>query len=103
MKKGKEEKVDKNKLDYWERYDKIAKSEWFQKAYKNKPLGSELEDSEFFFDAGYKAAKAEMMEKAFEGVMFQLEEYYPKELVAHYNGEMKHGDKVKILILDENE
>ena len=46
--------------------------------------------------------KEQMMKEAVEGFIFQSEDYYPKELVAQYNGELKHGDKVKIIIVKED-
>ena len=41
----------------------------------------------------------QMMKGAVEGFIFQSEDYYPKELIANYNGELKHGDKVRIIIV----
>ena len=52
---------------------------------------------------GAEEARKQMMKDAVEGFIFQSEEYYPKELVAQYNGELKHGDKVKIIILPSND
>ena len=47
--------------------------------------------------------KEQMMKDAVEGFIFQSEDYYPKELVAQYNGELKHGDKVKIIIVKQDD
>ena len=55
------------------------------------------------FIAGAEWQKEQMMKDAVEGFIFQSEDYYLKELVAQYNGELKHGDKVKIIIVKNEE
>lgn len=50
-----------------------------------------------------KAEMDKMKADAVEGFIFQSEDYYPKELVARYDGELKHGDKVRIIIVKEEE
>lgn len=52
--------------------------------------------------AGAKWDREQMMSEAVEGFIFQSEDYYPKELIANYNGELKHGDKVHIIIIKED-
>lgn len=54
------------------------------------------------FIAGAKWQKAKMMEDAVEGFIFQPEDSCPKMLVANYNGELKHGDTVRIIIVKED-
>ena len=45
----------------------------------------------------------QMMKDAVEGLIFQSEDYYPKELIARYNGKLQSGDKVRIIIVKEEE
>ena len=60
------------------------------------------EDMAIAFTRGAEWQKEQMMEEAVEGFIFQSEDYYPKELVARYDGELKHGDKVRIIIVKED-
>ena len=55
------------------------------------------------FIAGATWQKEQMMKEAVEGFIFQSEDYYPKELVGRYEGELKHGDKVRIIIVKEDQ
>lgn len=55
------------------------------------------------FEEGRADMKEEMLKDAVEGFIFQSEDYYPKELIARYNGELKHGDKVRIVVLKAEE
>ena len=49
-----------------------------------------------------KWQKAKMMEETVEGFIFQSADYYPKELIARYEGNLQMGDKVKIIIVKED-
>jgi len=52
-----------------------------------------------FYELGETRMKEQMMKEAVEGFIFQSEDYYPKEIVGRYEGELKHGDKVKLIII----
>ncbi len=62
-----------------------------------------LPEDTVIFNKGIEEGKRLMMEEAVEGFIFQSEDYYPKELIARYDGELKHGDKVSIIILPKEE
>ena len=47
--------------------------------------------------------KEQMLKGAVEGFIFQPADYYPKELIAHYAGELGMGDKVRIIILPKED
>jgi iron uptake system EfeUOB component EfeO/EfeM len=55
------------------------------------------------FIAGAEWQKEQMLKDAVDGFIFQAEDYYPKQLIAGYDGELGMGDKVKILIIPETE
>lgn len=52
---------------------------------------------------GIEWQKAKMMEGAVEGFIFQSADYYPKQLIAGYDGELGMGDKVRIIILPKED
>ena len=54
------------------------------------------------FKAGAEWQKAKMLEGAVEGFIFQSADYYPKQLIAGYDGELGMGDKVKVIIVKED-
>ena len=62
-----------------------------------------LPEDTVLFNKGVEEGKRLMMEEAVEGFIFQSEDYYPKELVARYNGELKHGDKVRVIVLKKED
>ena len=62
-----------------------------------------LPEDTVLFQKGVAEGKRLMMEEAVEGFIFQSEDYYPKELVARYNGELKHGDKVRVIVLKKED
>ena len=86
----------------------IAGAEW-QKVniLKDNPVIMPVEDFQALIDSHAKRVeidyKEKMLKEAVEGFIFQSEDYYPKELIARYNGKLKHGDKVKIIIVKEEE
>jgi len=53
-------------------------------------------------EEGKKVMKEQMMKGAVEGFIFQSADYYPKELIARYEGDLKMGDKVKLIIVKED-
>lgn len=50
-----------------------------------------------------KTIKKTVLEGLAEGFIYQPADYYPKQLIATYNGNLKHGDKVKLIIIREEE
>ena len=52
---------------------------------------------------GKKAMKEQMMKDAVEGMIYQPAEHYWAEVIARYDGELKHGDKVRIIILPKED
>lgn len=70
--------------------------------YGNKAEFSVTELYQLFI-AGAKWQKDQMLKEAVEGFIFQSEDYYPKELIARYDGELKHGDKVRIIVLPKED
>lgn len=64
------------------------------------PYDSGLEAA---FIAGAKWQKEHILRGAVDGFIFQSEDYYPKQLIAYYNGELGTGDKVKIIIVPDKE
>ena len=84
-----------------------AGAEWQKaKMLKDNPIIMPVEDFQALIDSHAKRVeidyKEKMLKEAVEGFIFQSEDYYPKELIARYNGELKHGDKVKIIIVKED-
>jgi hypothetical protein len=69
------------------------------------------EQDEFVIDIKYGEGYIEgqvkmrerMVKEAVDGFIFQSEEYYPKEVIGRYDGELKHGDKVKLIIIKVDE
>ena len=53
--------------------------------------------------AGAVNEREKIMKEAVEGFIFQSADYYPKELIAHYDGELGMGDKVRIIILPKED
>jgi len=49
------------------------------------------------------ANDGQMTKEVVDGFIFQSEEYYPKEVIGRYDGELKHGDKVKLIIIKVDE
>lgn len=49
-----------------------------------------------------KAAE-QLMNEVVDGFVFQPEEYYPKEIIGSYSGDLKDRTKVKIIIISSNE
>ena len=47
--------------------------------------------------------KEQMLKGAVEGFVFQSAEYYPREVIARYDGELEMGDKVRIIILPKED
>ena len=80
----------------WKKYpnDGIVRSEEYF------DLNAEKRDA---FKAGAEWQKRNMMKEAVEGFIFQSADYYPKQLIAGYDGELGMGDKVKIIIVKEEE
>ena len=54
------------------------------------------------FIAGAKWQKRQMLEDAVDGIIYQPAEHYFVEVSPRYTGELKHGDKVKIIIIKED-
>lgn len=77
----------------------IAGAEWMRKKDVEDMYMSDNRHFLKCYEQGKVDMRVEMMKDAVEGFIFQSEDYYPKELVAQYNGELKHGDKVKIIIV----
>lgn len=48
---------------------------------------------------GWGDHRERMLKDAVEGFIFQSADYYPKQLIAGYDGELGMGDKVKIVII----
>ena len=55
------------------------------------------------FIAGAEWQKSQIFKYALEGFIYQAADYYPKEIVARYDGELGMGDKVRIVVLKEEE
>ena len=89
--KSKNFTIQKEQKDYRKLYEDIAKSEWFKKAYEGKSLGGDDEQKE------------QMLKDAVEGMIYQPAEHYWAQIIAQYDGELKHGDKVRIIIVKEDE
>lgn len=81
----------------------IAGAEWMRKKDVEDMYMSDNRHFLKCYEQGKVDMRVEMMKDAVEGFIFQSEDYYPKELVAQYNGELKHGDKVKIIIIKDND
>lgn len=79
----------------------IAGAEWMRKKDVEDMYMSDNRHFLKCYEQGKVDMKVEMMKDVVEGFIFQSEDYYPKELVAQYNGELKHGDKVKIIIVKQ--
>ena len=47
--------------------------------------------------------KEQVMKNAVEGMIYQPAEHYWAQIIAQYDGELKHGDKVRIVVLKEEE
>lgn len=63
---------------------------------------SPMPEDTVIFQKGIEEGKRLMMEDAVEGFIFQSADYYPKRLIASYDGELGMGDKVKIIIVKED-
>lgn len=70
-------------------------------------VGDVMIENRMSFEDGFKAGaewmKTKMMEGAVEGFIFQSADYYPKQLIAGYDGELGMSDKVKVIIVKEDE
>lgn len=55
------------------------------------------------FKAGAEWQKEQMLKEAVEGMIYQPAEHYWAEVIARYDGELKHGDKVRIIILPKED
>lgn len=55
------------------------------------------------FKAGAEWQKGQMLKDAVEGFIFQSADYYPKQLIAGYEGDLGMGDKVRIIIVKEGQ
>lgn len=60
-------------------------------------------DRDGVFWKGMQHTKEEWMKEAVDGFIFQSEEYYPKEVIGRYDGKLKRGDKVKLIIIKVDE
>ena len=89
------------KADYWNgAHDGFkAGAEWqAEQLLKSSPLPEDT----VLFNKGVEEGKRLMMEEAVEGFIFQSADYYPKQLIAGYDGELGMGDKVRIIIVKED-
>lgn len=75
----------------------IAGAKW-QKEQDEKELSEKIASA---YQLGLADKEKQMLKEAVEGFIFQPEDYYPKELIARYDGELKQGDKVRIIIVKE--
>lgn len=78
--------------------DAFAKGARMQKEVDDKELSEKVSAA---YQLGLSDREEQMMKEAVEGFIFQSTDYYPKQLIAGYDGELGMGDKVRIIIVKE--
>lgn len=74
-------------------------SKW-QKEQDEKDLTDKIAAA---YQLGLTNRQVNTREEVVDGFIFQSEEYYPKEVIGRYDGELKNGDKVKLIIIKVDE
>lgn len=80
----------------------IAGAEWQAKKCDEETSKLLYGERQTAYIYGWDDHKEQMLKDAVEGFIFQSADYYPKQLIAGYDGELGMGDKVKIVIVKED-
>lgn len=90
---------EKDSIVYYAILAAMAGSEW-QKELNEKVLSEKIAAA---YQLGLADKEKQMMSKAVEGFIFQSTDYYPKQLIAGYDGELGMGDKVRVIVLPKED